>query len=174
MANVNPVDGIVYGFRLLGYLLVVFLAGGLITFIGADSGDTAGAFITFLGSLIILAGFLGIQFKLISDGVERGIRASQGTAPEGEGLSGLPFIGDAVGGQGRRRQRGQQNRQQRGQQNQRQRGEQRSRQNRDSAVSNSRASGTADKVVSNRASKDGNGGTSRVRTEPRADRVGKC
>jgi len=131
MANVNPVDGIVYGFRLLGYLLVVFLAGGLITFIGADSGDTAGAFITFLGSLIILAGFLGIQFKLISDGVERGIRASQGTAPEGEGLSGLPFIGDAVGGQGRRRQRGQQNRQQRGQQNQRQRGEQRSRQNRE-------------------------------------------
>jgi len=174
MANVNPVDGIVYGFRLLGYLLVVFLAGGLITFIGADSGDTAGAFITFLGSLIILAGFSvssSNSSRTASSGgfaprrePPRRVRDSPGcrlsatllvarvgddSAVNRTGNSAASKTSDSevnsgVGKTG------------------------------NSAVSNSRASGTADKVVSNRASKDGNGGTSRVRTEPRADRVGKC
>jgi hypothetical protein len=113
MANVNPVDGIVYGFRLLGYLIVVFIAGGLLALIGQEIGDILGLLIAFMGSLTIFAGFAGIQYKIIADGVEQGIRASQGTAPEGEGLSGLPFVGDNR--QGRRQGRtasGQQQQQQ--------------------------------------------------------------
>ena len=125
MANVNPVDGIVYGFRIIGYLIAVFIAGGLVALIGDSIGGAVGVLIAFVGGLVIFAGFLGIQFKLIADGVERGIRASQGNAPEGEGLSGLPFIGDAIGGQ-QRRQRGQQQRrrQRQGEQGRQRQGEQ--------------------------------------------------
>jgi hypothetical protein len=63
-----------------------------------------------LGSLVIIAGFLGIQFKIFADAVERGIRAAQGEAMPGEGLSGLPFIGNnsasGRGGARQQRQRG--------------------------------------------------------------------
>ena len=120
MTNVNPVDGIVYGFRIIGYIIAVFLAGGLVALIGAEIDGVVGGLIALVGTLAVFAGFLGIQFKLIADGVERGIRASQGTAPEGEGLSGLPFIGNSNGRQ-QRQQRGQQ---QRRRQNQGQRGQQ--------------------------------------------------
>ena len=93
MANVNPVDGIVYGFRLLGYLVAVFIIGGLLALIGNELDNILGLLIAFIGALTIFAGFAGIQYKIIADGVEQGVRSSQGNAPEGEGLSGLPFVG---------------------------------------------------------------------------------
>lgn len=85
MVAVNTVDAMKYGFRLLGYLIAVFIAGGILWLIGvgfAPSGFRQGnpilAGVFFLaGAAVIYAGGLGIFYKVIADGVEIGNRAAE-------------------------------------------------------------------------------------------------
>ncbi len=94
MANVNPVDGIMYGFRLMGYILAVNVIGGLFFLVGLELDNVLGVLVALVGVFVAFAGILGIQYKIIADGVEQGVLASRGNAPESEGLSGLPFVND--------------------------------------------------------------------------------
>lgn len=84
MVAVNTIDGIKYGFRILGYLLAVFLAGGLLVLVGAAFGDDnvilTGIFMI-VGLAIIYAGSLGLLYKVIGDGVEIGNRAANNQQP---------------------------------------------------------------------------------------------
>ncbi|ACV11783.1 conserved hypothetical protein [Halorhabdus utahensis DSM 12940] len=78
MANVNPVEGIVYGFRLLAYFLVVGIIGAVIAGIGYLSGEGI-MMVVFglLGYIFIMGGLLGAQYKLIADAVEKGLLAAK-------------------------------------------------------------------------------------------------
>ena len=80
MANVSPTEGITYGFRLIGYAIGVFIVGFVLFAVGAvflDGGSPVLGGIVFLfGSLTIFAGFLGINYKVIADAVEKGMNAS--------------------------------------------------------------------------------------------------
>jgi len=81
MVAVNVVDGVKYGFRLLGYLLAVTIVGFVLIAIGGafapgpfDSGNPILALIFVLaGVAIIYAGGLGLLYKVIADGVEMGM-----------------------------------------------------------------------------------------------------
>lgn len=97
MATVNVRKAVRYGFVLLGYFIAVFIAGGIIAWIGSMilvaglSGDGALALLIFLiggliwliGVLIIFAGLLGVNYKVIADGVTRGIENSSGFGGSG-------------------------------------------------------------------------------------------
>jgi hypothetical protein len=77
MATVSTIDGIKYGFRLLGYGLAVFLIAGLVMGIGAvmsDSSEIIGGIIVLIGALVFYAGFLGTVYKVIADGVSIGVQ----------------------------------------------------------------------------------------------------
>lgn len=87
MAEVSPVEGIKYGFRIMGYLLVVFVVGTVVLFVGVglmaaamSSGvgqepSPGMAFVGFvlvvLGGLTFYAGIIGSLYKVIVDGVSR-------------------------------------------------------------------------------------------------------
>jgi len=76
MATVNPIDGIKYGFRLIGYGIAVLLLGSIVFFVGgivAQNSPIIGGIIAIIGSLIFIAGLLGLQYKVIADGVEAGV-----------------------------------------------------------------------------------------------------
>ncbi|MGN8212766.1 MULTISPECIES: hypothetical protein [Halococcus] len=84
MTAVNVREGIRYGVSLLGYFVVLFIGGGVIIAIGfallpLDSViATLIGFIFFLiGSVIFYAGFLGVGYKVIADGVAKGIQSVQ-------------------------------------------------------------------------------------------------
>lgn len=91
MTSVGIREGIKYGFLLFGYFLGVFLGGGVIASIGVllsglstgadvDSGGIIpmiGVFFIFVGGLVFCAGFFGISYKIIADGVKRGIESSE-------------------------------------------------------------------------------------------------
>jgi hypothetical protein len=85
MVAVNTIDGIKYGFRLLGYLIAVFLIGGLIAGFGAamaEDSPAVGGIIAIIGAVIIYAGFLGTMYKVIADGVQAGnVAAQRGHSP---------------------------------------------------------------------------------------------
>lgn len=85
MVNVSTEEGIKYGFRLMGYAILVFVAGIVVAAIGAglmDGGSEAvGGLIAIFGILVVYAGFLGMGYKVIADGVEKGVRAAN--EPEG-------------------------------------------------------------------------------------------
>jgi hypothetical protein len=97
MATVGISKAIKYGFVLLGYFVAVFLIGGFITFIGyliSMAGGNAdgiggillvlvGGLMLLIGTLMIYAGFLGTGYKVIADGVKRGIENSDGFKTEG-------------------------------------------------------------------------------------------
>ncbi|SFS79738.1 hypothetical protein [Halostagnicola kamekurae] len=87
MANVNAIEGIRYGFRLMGYIVVVYLIGALLSFIGVgmiDSGsEIIGGLLALIGIVAILAGFLGMGYKVIADGVEKGINAANSGSSSG-------------------------------------------------------------------------------------------
>ena len=96
MAAVSIREGISYGVSLLGYFIALALAGGLAMGIGfalfsLDSGvATLIGFIILLGGIVIFyAGSLGVGYKLIADGVARGIQSSAdsagGTGPSESG-----------------------------------------------------------------------------------------
>lgn len=78
MANVNPIEGIVYGFRLLAYFLVIGVVGAVVAGIGFLSGNEF-LIILFglLGYIFIMGGLLGAQYKLIADAVEKGLLAAK-------------------------------------------------------------------------------------------------
>lgn len=85
MVAVDTIDALKYGFRLLGYMLAVFIAGGLLAGIGAgfsggpmDSGNPILAILFMIaGIAIIYAGGLGIFYKVIADGVEVGVNSAK-------------------------------------------------------------------------------------------------
>lgn len=85
MVAVDTMDAIKYGFRLLGYLLAVFLAGGVLLAIGAGftpgprgSGNPILTIIFLIAGIAIMyAGGLGIFYKVIADGVEKGVSAAK-------------------------------------------------------------------------------------------------
>jgi len=85
MTNVNPVDGVEYGLRLIGHLMAVFVVGGIVAGLGVSAGDEIGALLALVGFLIVFGGILGIQFKIIADAVERGIKAANGDELPGIG-----------------------------------------------------------------------------------------
>jgi hypothetical protein len=86
--TVSTTDGIKYGFKLLGYFLVVGVIGGVIAAIGAGMvaasvetgrysdpnfmGILAGALITLFGLAVVYAGILGTTYKVIADAVYLG------------------------------------------------------------------------------------------------------
>jgi hypothetical protein len=87
MAAVSVIDGVKYGFVLLGYFIAVFLTGGVILGIGAavsaggtNGNDAAfvvvGGLLALVGGLVVLAGLFGVLYKIIADGVGRGIESS--------------------------------------------------------------------------------------------------
>jgi hypothetical protein len=86
MVAVNTKDAIMYGFRLLGYLLAVFVLGGIL--IGIGAAFTPGPFsrgnpilsviFVLAGIAVMYAGGLGLLYKVVGDGVEVGNRAAEG------------------------------------------------------------------------------------------------
>ena len=106
MVAVNTIDGIKYGFRLLGYLIAVFLIGGFIAGIGAamvEDSPFIGGIIAIFGVVIVYAGFLGTMYKVIADGVEAGNRAANGApAPRSGGRGGQPPAGHGAQAGGHR------------------------------------------------------------------------
>ena len=96
MVAVNVVDGVKYGFRLLGYLLAVFIVGGILLLIGGSftggpmnrGGNPIMALIFGLaGAGVIYAGGLGLMYKVIADGVEVGtLSAERGGGAGGGGM----------------------------------------------------------------------------------------
>jgi hypothetical protein len=77
MANVDPVQGVKYGFQLMGYVSAVIFGGVLIIYIGVESEGELGLLIALLGALTINAGLVGILYKVIADGVEKGNLAAE-------------------------------------------------------------------------------------------------
>lgn len=81
MANVNPITGIKYGFELMAYGVAVWLIAILVMGAGialADGGSTiAGGIVALIGFLAFFAGLFGMSYKLIADGVEKGVNASK-------------------------------------------------------------------------------------------------
>ena len=87
MTAVNVVDGVKYGFVLLGYFIAVFIAGGVLFGIGlaVSAGGTEGNSVGFvlvggllalIGGLVINAGLFGVLYKIVADGVQRGIETA--------------------------------------------------------------------------------------------------
>jgi hypothetical protein len=76
MATVSTIDGIKYGFRLLGYGIAVFVIAAIVIGIGLLIGDSSaivGGIISLIGALILYAGILGTLYKVIADGVSAGV-----------------------------------------------------------------------------------------------------
>jgi hypothetical protein len=82
--TVSVREGIEYGFSLLAYILGVGVAGGIVIAIGFvlfDGGGISaaiGGLLFLVGIIVIYAGFLGIAYKVIADGVKVGIEAADG------------------------------------------------------------------------------------------------
>ena len=90
MGEVTPVEGIKYGFRIMAYLLVVFVAGTIVTFLGfgllgvampsglGEEPNVAlgllGFVLAAVGALTFYAGIIGSLYKVIVDGVSRANR----------------------------------------------------------------------------------------------------
>ena len=111
MVAVNAVDGIKYGFRLIGYLIAVGLIGGGIMFVGfllvGDENFIIGGILSLIGYLVFFAGQFGIIYKIIADGVSTGVSDA----------------GMAVGGGGGQQYQGGQNQQYQGGQGQQYQGQ---------------------------------------------------
>ena len=91
----NVVDGVKYGFVLLGYFIAVFVLGGAILGIGlaVSAGGTEGNSVGFVvvggllalvGGLVINAGLFGVLYKIVADGVQRGIETASEPATPAE------------------------------------------------------------------------------------------
>ncbi|WP_257298665.1 hypothetical protein [Haloarchaeobius sp. FL176] len=99
MTAVTTTDGIKYGFKLIGYQMLVTLIGGGIAFVGffltsafgiaaVDNGSTEGGLFALLiggvfllaGAAVWLAGMAGTTYKVVADAVEAGtLSASTGS-----------------------------------------------------------------------------------------------
>jgi|GEM_PF-1789780 len=102
MVAVDTMDAVKYGFRLLGYLLAVFIAGGILIAIGLSfqptgfrgGGNPLMALLFFVaGIAVIYAGGLGMLYKVIGDGVEIGNRAAEQPAQRTTPQQGTPAQG---------------------------------------------------------------------------------
>jgi hypothetical protein len=121
MANVNPIDGIKYGFQLMGYAVAVFVVGFVVMGVGglfANTGSAIiGGLVVLVGFLTFFAGFAGVQYKIVADGVEKGMNAANGgSAPRSGSRS---TARSQTTRQGGRKQSTQQQRQQQQKQQQR-------------------------------------------------------
>lgn len=107
MVAVNIRDGIRYGASLLGYFVVLFIVGGIVSslgfaLLGLDNiVATLIGFLLFLAGLVVLyAGSLGVGYKVIADGVEQGVRSvrSDGSADTSDTTGGglIDSIADSV------------------------------------------------------------------------------
>lgn len=75
--TVSPREGIRYGFRLFGWIAVVGFLGGIVSTVGfviagggtGGIGMIVGLILFAIGLLIVLAGYSGLLFKIIADGV---------------------------------------------------------------------------------------------------------
>lgn len=91
MSEVDTVDAIRYGGSLIVYLIAIYFGGGIISLIGfAVMGAGAGGpfssgnpLLVLIGVLfiiggyvVVIAGSLGIGYKVIVDGVARGVDSS--------------------------------------------------------------------------------------------------
>jgi hypothetical protein len=106
MTAVNVVDGVKYGFVLLGYFIPVFVLGGVIFGIGlAISADgtegnsvgfvVGGGLLALVGGLVINAGPFGVLYEIVADGVQRGIEtASEPATPAEPSEPGEPATRD--------------------------------------------------------------------------------
>lgn len=102
MVNVDAAEGVRYGIRLLGYAFLTAGSGFVLMFIGlaiASSGEPFGIVLGLGGFLVLYAGLLGMGYKVIADGVEKGMRAAN--APPTAGRRG----GQARQGHGRQQGR---------------------------------------------------------------------
>lgn len=98
MATVGVRKSVKYGFVLLGYFVSIFIVGGIIAGIGSlileagrESGGAGGLLLVlvgfiigFVGLFILVAGFIGINYKVIADGVKHGIENSTGFTSDTE------------------------------------------------------------------------------------------
>ena len=94
MPTVSAFEGIVYGYKIMGYYIAVIIVGNIIAGIGGgamasgfDVGLRAdpnwglvffGLLLLFAGILTILAGLFGAAYKLIADGVAKGQMMASG------------------------------------------------------------------------------------------------
>lgn len=94
MATVRTLDGLKYGFKLLGLSLAVLVVGGLLVGIGGIIASTglnvanpaqsdllpavAGGFVALIGLLWLYGASLGLLHKLVADSVATGVRLSGG------------------------------------------------------------------------------------------------
>jgi hypothetical protein len=82
-STVSVQEGIRYGFGLLGYLLGVGGIGGITLLVGfglfRSGGILAalGGLLVIAGVVVVYAGFLGIAYKVIADGVKVGVEAAE-------------------------------------------------------------------------------------------------
>ena len=88
MVNVHPAEGIRYGIELIVYLISIFIVGfllitigGVLSAVSVDSGGVLtgifGVLFVFGGSVVVLAGSAGMLYKIIADGVEKGVLAAE-------------------------------------------------------------------------------------------------
>jgi protein-S-isoprenylcysteine O-methyltransferase Ste14 len=107
MVAVNIRDGIRYGASLLGYFVVLFITGGIVSSLGFallsldNIVATLIGFLLFLAGLVVLyAGSLGVGYKVIADGVEQGVRSvrSDGSTDTSDTTGGglIDSIADSV------------------------------------------------------------------------------
>jgi hypothetical protein len=91
MTEIDAIDSMAYGFRLLGYLVGVLVVGFAVAVLGAELFGSVnpllGDLVMVVGIAVILAGLLGMQHKVIVDSVARGMDGSTdssgGTLPDG-------------------------------------------------------------------------------------------
>ena len=91
MSAVNARDGIKYGFLLIGYVLGVAVIGSIVMTVGMmifQSGTgglyessspgimLVGGIVALVGAVAMYAGFFGASYKIVADGVKRGIESA--------------------------------------------------------------------------------------------------
>lgn len=83
MARVSAIDGISYGFRLFGYGSAVTFISLLIVVLGvffAREGEPLpGVALILFGLTTLYAGVMGFLYKVIADGVDKGMESSTPT-----------------------------------------------------------------------------------------------
>lgn len=93
MPAVNAADAIAYGFRIIGYFIIVAVVGFVVMligggFLGASGGGPMGGgpniggmlfggIIFLVGILVFYAGTFGVLYKVIADGVKAGVEAAR-------------------------------------------------------------------------------------------------
>lgn len=92
MTAVKITDAIKFGFVIIAYLIGIFIVGGIILAIGGaivgvggGIGGIIGGFVTLIGAIIAIIGgiiiygaLFGASYKIVADGVERGIESAGG------------------------------------------------------------------------------------------------